>query len=613
MGYPSFDEALVYKSRILETQIRVLLELDYPVFSGTFHEDFNGAGLPDSTKWFIVNPSWGLCTQVAGALQLGTSSDGIAPSWIQSRHNQAFPLRRDTDWTFIVRAAANPITGFGSFIRLCGRSFRDAEAVVAIKANTADGLEVHAPDGYSVDNVVWANGADSTVNRYRVRYDASAQNYIIDIDANDDGTFEVGPFTVAVNGRYVDALVLGNSTAIQGSLGAWTQWNIDFVDVQGVAETVEDPEWAAPFEYDGTRFCYLPTHIGGQTNVDKRNQIDGAEIALDNFGLREDMTEMRQLYTATRFLNRRAVIEGRAGDGNGRWAPWEVMFDGLCAEKQVSLEAGGRCSLIVPLRDRWRATADDMMINGAYSDAGAAIPGVGMNMTVAEIMEDIYQVRCGLPAASHNIVATPNNTPRNYNVFRESGQQAVATLAEHAALAIYQRISDARIEIQEWPWGSDAPGYEMSTAEEIRFVRWAQSAFQVSSARQFAFENTNLGAGFHHTWPPAREPFYGRLEYADAVACQDATDHDARPVTALAWWASNRDLGSIEVIAPGQFWADHNLEVRLKLDKFLGLGSEQNWMIDGINHQWAGREPCMTTIRLVNLHPDRWLRENLVS
>jgi len=613
MGYPSFDEALIYKSRTIQSQIRAAVELDYPVFNGSFHDDFNGAGLPDSTRWFVVNPSWGLCTQWVGALWVGTTAPGISPAWVQSRHNLAFPLRRDTDWTFQIRTAAATITGFGAFIRICGRSFRDAEAIFAIKANLASGLEVHAPDGFFSDTVLWANGIDTSFNRYRVRYDHAAQTYIIDIDADDDGTYEIGPFVVPVAGRYADAIVIGNSTAIQGTLGAWTEWHTDWVDVQGVAESVEDPEWAAPFTYDGTRFSYLPTLMGGRVNIDKQNLIDAAELELDNFGLNEEMDELPQLYTWMRFLNRRCLIEARAGDGDYFLPNWEILFDGKCAEKTVQLSEGGICTLSVPIRDRWRATADDMEVIGCYSDAGVVIPGVSMNMTVQEIIEDIYQQKCGLAAASHNILATPNNIPRNYNIFRVSGQQAVKTIADHAALAIYQRRTDARIEVQEWPWGTDTPGYHLSTAEEIRFLEWAESAFDVTSGEQLGIQNTNNPAdAFTAEWPPHREPFYGRLYHEDAVACQTAANHDARPITALRWWARNRSLGGITVTALCQFWLDHNLEIGIKDDRFLGFGRGEYWMVDGWEHSWRGGEPAVTRIRLINLHPDRFLRQNLM-
>ncbi len=613
MGYPTHSEAQIYKSKTIISQVRAAVELDYPVFSGQFHDDFNGLGLPDAAKWFVSNPSWGLCTQWVGALWIGTSAPGISPSWVQSRHNLAFPIRRDTDWTFQIRCAAATITGYGTFIRICGRSFRDAEAIFAIKCNTADGLSVHAPDGFSADNILWNNGADSSFNRYRVRYDASAQTYTIDIDANDDGTYEIGPFVVPVAGRYADAIVLGNSTAIQGALGAWTEWHIDWVDVLSTAESVEYPNWAAPFTYDGSVMSYLPQVLSGRISCDKDNIVDAAELNLDNFRL--EASEFPRLYSYMRFLNRRGVIWGRAGDGSGLWAPWEVLFDGKFAEKQVDLQENGRCIVTVPLRDRWRATADDMEILGCYSDAAAPIDGVGMNMEVNQIIEDIYRNKCGLAAATHNVVATPNNTPRNYNVFRQSAQQAVKTIAEHTGLAVWQRRSDARMEVQEWEWGTDSPQYRMSTMDEIRFAQWTESAFDVTSAEQLAIENTNFGGGgFTHLWPPHREPFYGRQVHSNAVAVNDAAQVYASDLPAKIWWARNRRLGGIEVTALAQFWVEHDLEVGVSDHKFLGIreGEYPSWIVDGWEHSWSGADVAVSKLRLTFPHPDRFLRNNLM-
>lgn len=614
MGYPTVAEALCYKSRTSVTQTRAAVGLDYPVFSGAFSDDFAGVAL-DADKWFSNVPSWGSLSVAGGTVTLAITADGdgIAPPWIQSRHNLAFPISRETDWEFNIRFRFPVFHGFGAFIRICGRSFRDAEAIWAVKGNETDGITVHMPDGYAVNNIIVSTWNDTSWKRIRVNYYADTQQYRCRVDGNDDGVFDSDDY-VDVDGRYADAIVIGNSTAVQGQLGRWTQVEVDSVSVSGTAESVEDPDWAAPFEYDGVRMSWLPTVLGGRVSCDKDNQVDAAELELDNFGLAEFGERQQRMYTAMRFLNRRCLIQGRAGDGSGAWAPWETLFDGLCSEKQVRLDEDGRCLLTLPVRDRWRAVADDMEVNGAYSDAGAAIEGVGMNMTVAEIIEDIYGDKCGLPAAAYDVVALPNNVPRNYNVFRTSAQQAVRTLCEHAALAIYQRRSDARIEVQEWHWGTDSPGYHMSTAEEIRLLTWSESAFDVTSAEQMTIGNTELGSGgFTHTWPPHREPFYGRLVHSDAVVLQTSVQHDARPVAALRWWARNRKLGGIEVTAVGQFWVEHDLEIGVKDDRFLGFGRGECWIVDGWEHSWREDEPCVTRIRLINAHPDRFLRQGLPS
>lgn len=612
MAIPSFDEALIYKSPTIVSEVKVAVELDYPVFSGNFSDDFAGAAL-DTDKWFSWLPSWGDITVAGGTVTLSVpgADGGIAPPWIQSRHNLAFPIRRDTDWQFDIRCRFPVMTGFGVFVRICGMSFRDAEAVWALKANTADGIEVHAPDGFAVDDVIWSTvGAGGDWRRYRVNYDASAQVYICSFDQDDDGVYET-VVNVPVAGRYAEAIVIGNSTAIQGTLGNWTSLEVASVSVTGTAEAVVDPEWAAPFSYDGTRFSYLPTLLGGRVSIDKDNMIDAAEVSLANRGLNEEADEDWQMYTAMRFWNRRALIEMRAGDGNGLWAPWEIHFDAKCAEKIVTIEEGN-CTLSIPMRDRNRAAADDMLIIGCYSDAGVAIPGVGMNMTVAEIAEDVLQEKCGIPAADMSVVATPNNTPRTYNIFRQSGLQAVRTLCEQAALALYQDRETAQIIIAEWDWGTGSPRYQMSTGQEIQFIEWTESAFDVISGQQLSFESTNLGGiVFQCTWPPHRQPYYGRVDQDTAIVCQASADHDARPVNALMWWAKNRRLGSIEITTLAQFWIDHNDEILITDDRFMGI--RDTFIIDGWEIDWQGEETARVRIRLINPHPDEFLRDNLMS
>jgi hypothetical protein len=154
----------------------------------------------------------------------------------------------------------------------------------------------------------------------------------------------------------------------------------------------------------------------------------------------------------------------------------------------------------------------------------------------------------------------------------------------------------------------------MSTGEEIRLINWTESAFDATGAENLTIGNTELGAGgFTTKWPPSTEPYYGRQVHSDAVVLQTSVQHDARPVAALLWWQRNRKLGSIEVTALAQFWVEHNLEVGIKDDRFLGFGRNECWIVDGWEHSWSGDEAVVTRIRLINAHPDRFLRQGLMA
>jgi hypothetical protein len=612
MGYPTFDEAQIYKSPTVHGEVRVAVELDYPVWSEAFSDDFAGAAV-DEDKWFVTCPSWGTVTVAGGTVTL--SSLGISPPWLQSRHGMAFPQDRSIGWQFDVRCRYPVVTGFGVFLRLCGTSFRDAESVWALRKDEIHDLGITCPDKSTTETLIWstAGGADSW-RRYRVVYNPTAQTYTTYVDEDDNGVYEIVRVT-DVEGRYVDAIVIGNSVAIQGNIGNWSQLEVDSISVTsvpGAYEAVTDPDWARPFTYDGTRFTELPRVLSGRLSVDKNNLVDAASIELDNWGLDEDGEELPRLYTDMRFVNRRCVIWGRALDGGALATPWQVAFDGRCAEKQISFSEG-HAVLTLPIRDRYRADADDAEVLACYSDAADAIDGVEMNLTGAEIIEHIYGTLCDLPATAYNVVATPHNTPRTYNVFRQSAQQAVNTLCQHAALACYQQPSaNGQIQVAEWEWGTGTPGYHMSTAEEIRTVEWAEGALDCVSQKQLAFENSNLtNGGFSFYWPPHRQPWQGRIEHDDAVVCQSSADHEQRLITALSWWATNRNYGSITVEGVAQFWVDHDLELSVTDNHYLGIGHGTTYIVDGWEHSWGPDQGVVTRIRLIDRNFPTALRRAL--
>lgn len=614
MGYPTIDEARIYKSRTIRSQAKVAVELDYPVWDQAFTDDFDGATL-DSDLWEQNCPSWGQISVAGGTVTLSVPdavTGGIAPPWIQSKFNKAFPLDTRLPWQFDIRCRFPVATGFGVFIRICGTSYRDAEAIWGLKCNSTTGLGLNCPDGFTADDLIWntAGGGDSW-RRYRVVYDPKAQTYTCSIDQDDDGVYET-VVVVPVAGRYADAIVIGNSVAIQGHLGAWTSVEVASVSVtspSGVYETIEDPEWAAPFTYDGIRWSYLPQVLSGRVNIDKDNITDAATITLDNWGLADPDHTPERLYSAMHFINRRSMIVARAGDGNGRWTDWTVLLRGTCSEKTITAQ-DGRAILDLPMRDEQQAKADDQEVMGCYSDATDAIQGVTMNYTLGEVISDLYTVKAGLAAGDVSVLATPNNTPRSYNVFRQSCQQAVRTLAEHGALAVYQKPSSGgQIQVAEWPWGSGSPGYEMSTAEEIIIVSWTASAFDLVARKQLSFQNTEwAGANFDCAWPPHKAPWFGRQENDSAVVSKDSTEHAARPVTALQWWAANRKIGSIDVTAMAQLWVDHDLELKIKDSRYIGLGGDTEYIVDGWEHTWDGDGPIETRIRLIDRNFWRQIR-----
>jgi hypothetical protein len=367
-----------------------------------------------------------------------------------------------------------------------------------------------------------------------------------------------------------------------------------------------------PIGYDQELWAYLPTMLRGRITMNKRNTADALQLDLLNYmhGYTEEDPQW-QLYTDFSFANRPILVESRVSDGY-EWTGWRTIFIGCCDEKEIEEREDGDTVLTVTARDKWRKKLMETHLIRAYAD-GAAVEGLITGKCVSDIIQDISQEGCGLPYSALQCQATPHNKPKTFNIAGDSAASAIQKLLEDTALCWYPRLSDFQIQVRDWFFGTDSPGYSLSTRDEVETVRWSHRSQDALAILELNIENTEfMGGGFSTNFPHAPVPYYGRVAFESAVVAQTATSLYGRPIHYLRWKRENREVGSIEVRMQAQDWVEHDLEIAVYDHKYLGLGDRHGpWVVDGWTHDWEGSSKFDTTLELVNQHPDRILRASL--
>jgi hypothetical protein len=614
--YPTAQEMEIYKSPYKLFDVRAAVRLDYPLFVSPFHDHFLGSAL-DRTLWDVKLPTWGVCTISGSTCRLSTTGEAISPSWIVSKPNLAFPKNKTTDWVLEIRIRFPVVTGFGVFFRVGTLEYE--EAAFAVKANEA-GLEVKLPDSsIGGEHDIWVTGDPTPWRRYRMVFDASEHMYSVYIDADDDGIYELGPFNYDATGLQADYIVIGNSTARQGSVGAWTEIETDYITITGTSESYDLPVWAGPMYlydsigYDQELWAYLPTVLRGDISISFENATDSLSLDLLNFnhGYNE-RDPMWRLYTDFSFSGRPVKVLSRVSDGRS-WTRWRQIYLGSCDEKNTELRDNGDCVLTVSARDIYRRHLDTVHLVRGYADIDPAIDGMGCGMIVSEIVQDISQYVCGLPDRAIDIICTPYNKPKTFNLSGESGAEAISRLLSETALCWKVNHATGQILIDDWPWGTDTPGYRLSTQEEILNVSWRESAMDFINILEMNIENTEFhGGGFSTNYPLAPVPFYGRTDFRSTLTAQTTGDLYGRPLHYLLWKIANRKVRSLSLGMQCQDWLELGQEVAVRDDKYLGIKEKHGpWIVDGYSYRWEGSESFEVQVDLANQHPDRIIRESI--
>lgn len=606
---PSGSESEIYRGQDLQFQVKAYVRLDFPTFSGNVFDGFDGIELnPD--YWHKFSPSWGLLNVAGGEVEFGSSSPGISESYFVTKPSIWFPKRTDTDWTLQFRIQATAFNGFGTFIDLC--SLQQYRAIMRLAAD-ATGYSGYMPNGTKVLTL----DGDTSYNTFKVTYTAASKQYEFFIDYENGGGFQSLATMSAVNNR-ADFLVFGNSGVRQGELADWTTFKVDYVSMIGTEEGFDVPEWASPqylydqLQYDNELWSELPSVISGRIDSHKSNEADTLELDLINFTILDKADPTTRLYTHFSFMNRFIKILSRVNDGF-EWTPWRQIFLGSCDEKNIEIRDTGETVLTLRARDWVRKRLAETRVIRAYSDYGDVVEGLYMNMNCAQIMQDLAQNVCGLPFTAINVPNTPYNTPRTLNIAGDPASQVFTNLMQGLGFTWWCNHATGQIFVQPLPMGTGVPQYWLSTDGEVETIQWNQSSLEHTAAIEFGISNTEFqNGGFSLAYPVTPIPFFGRVELVDAVVAQSDAALGLAEIPQRVYMQSIRELGSVRVNTSCQDWLEHNIEIGLIDNSYLGIKPEDGpWLIDGWTHEWEGSTSFRQEILLVNQHPDRVVREAL--
>lgn len=622
MPAPTAEQAAIYRSPQKQFEVKAFVRLDFPTFSGNVFDGFDGSELnPD--YWHKFSPSWGLLEVSGGAVSFGTSSPGISESYFVTKPNIWFPKRTDTDWTLQFRMRVDAYEGFGTFIDLI--SLQEYRAILRLEANTNGlpdqvpgfngGLSVQVPARTQVDNL----GFDTSYNTFRIVYTASSREYEVFIDQESGSGFQSVVTLSAVNNR-ADLLVFGNAGIRQGGLSDWTRMTVEYVSMIGTEEGFAVPDWASPqylydqLQYDNELWSELPSVIRGRIDQRKSNEADTLELDLINFSILDPADPLARLYTHFSFMNRFIKILSRVNDGF-TWTPWRQIFLGSCDEKNIEIRDTGETLLTLRARDWVRKRLAETRVIRAYSDYGDAVDGLYMNMDCGQIMQDISQNVCGLPYSALQIPATPYNKPKTLNIAGDPASQVFSNLMTGMGFTWWVDMTTGQVFIQPLPMGSDTVEYWLNTEGEVESIQWNQSSLEHVAAIEFGISNTEFqGGGFSTAWPITPVPFFGRIEFIDAVVAQSDVGLNITEIPHRVYMQAIRELGSVRVTMDCQDWIEHNMEIGLIDNTYLGIKeSDGPWLIDGWTHEWEGSTRFRQEVLLVKQHPDEVVREALTE
>ena len=626
MSVPTGIEAEIYASSVKTSDIRVKIQLDRVRAETNFVDEFAGATL-NPALWNKIQPSNTIVEVTGGKLKLRSTLATNAFPVVWSMPGKTFPQDPSISWTLEFTIDFPTITGFGVFFQV----------IDLVNANPIMGIEVNSLD-YSIQ-MPWQTEIESlgaghtTSHDYELIYTppvgAGAGSYELKRDTVSKGT-------LSASSRPAWAIVIGNGT-VQTTEADWTEVNVSRVDVNLV--TVEDqdyPEWTDREQitiYDGAGenahpFGRLPTVIDYQEHSHERNQIDQAMVTLAAAGFIFGMSDVGygsgyrpDLYAGFEWENRLCIVESRQGDGQ-RWTTWKEVLRGLCAQPEVSNEAGGK-TVRLTLRDYHRAIMQASHLIQGYSDAGEDMPGVKMHYSAPDIMTDIASL-AGSGAVSMEVHADivaqeAAVVPRNWQLLSANALGSFLEIADDLVARVYRSTAQGdkgKIMVDDYRFGTDTPTFFPSLEADIVNLDWVESTYGMTAQILENVQHSEFSE-FTEVYPPAPIPPIGaRLSHNSRVA-QEANDINGigsptRRLAHLRWRFENRELNSVAISMVGQDWLAHGIETKVLDRKVLRI-QQENYITIGWNYSWNARQGWRTTVHLANQHPEKAVMRSQTS
>lgn len=600
MAAPSGIQAEIYKSQWKTAgKIRVKIRLDRTLADVDFVDEFAAGAVPDPLKWSTWIPTNTSVVVAGGKLTLASTADTNGFPVVQSLPGRTFPQDLSIGWTLEWTMEFPIITGYGVFFRVC--DLQNAEAIVAIKCNTADGLGLHMPDGTELENLGADVGSHDYILVYTPPTNTAAGQYELFRDAVSKGV-------IASTGRQAWYIAIGNGS-VQVAKGPWTNIAVSRVDVNLVAPEQQSwPGWTDREVISTETWGRIPNVSSFSLTSHKRNDVDTAVIQIPVAGYITGLGYRNDLFAGFDWINREVRIESQQSDGK-RNTSWKEVFRGLCDEPAIA-NNGGQATLSITIREDVRRRLQMYHAVRGYSDNAAPLDGVKMNLTWTEIIEDLCQI-AGLDVAEYNVLADTLK-PRSWDVLGQSTLDAIANIADVAGAAVYRNAGQAnpgRLEVQEWDWGSDMPEAYFGSDEDIVLLDFAATDMGLAAQVIITVQHSEFGE-FSDIYPHAPVPPFGAVVRENAPIAQIAADINlTRLLPYIKWKIMNREIKSLVVSLIGQDYLEHNIEAQILDRRILKIGNGEYWVVDGWDYQWDGNAGWRTNVHLISQHPDKALRQ----
>lgn len=485
MAIPSAAEKAIYDEASKECDQRVVVSLDYPVWSAKVEDLFSSSPV-DQSLWWHTEPA----PLISGGAALFRSFGGPPAEMLISRPLW-FPLDNTLPHVFTINCRfpqTNP--GYTQVIALGGleggrSKIADPLRIIQIGEDAStlgNAGDILVEGGFPGLEYSFANDQASHQYRFTLDPDAptpfqagSARNTIevdatIRVEHTDPGespsfiqyTNTVRPYFIVVG------FIAEHDDAAQAALPGTLESPATLIEVQDItvdqlgAEGFEArvyPGWSSPndggdidtaelgerFQMDGETWAKVPNAKQWKVDGGRSWQSDKFVVPLIASDP-DDPDAIANIFKNNRLLNRVVLIDTRVLDDDGAATGWRRKICGIIEDVDTRHDDTGR--LMVTLSGRDRPTVKlDTSLTRSFINAIGEIVAVNMEFTVPMMLTDIVAVGDAswdgdsLGATATNIHASPDMTPEALTTGQATLLAAFTQLCDELGLETFRRYS----------------------------------------------------------------------------------------------------------------------------------------------------------------------------